>query len=130
MSALAEVDCSSLLFGEVADSHLVQQRSLAQAFSLSSSSLTCSFGGCCLGPAPAEVADSGLLQKRLLAQTCSHICPWLWPIPTDVPGSGLLPWRSLSHAWSHREVSGSGAYFLKEHKNACILCDFCAHCFW
>lgn len=68
------------------------------------------------GLAPTEVSGSGVLWKRLLAQSCSCGGYWLGPAPdgvrvsglilqrlltlpgpTVVAGSGLLPRRSLPH---------------------------------
>lgn len=63
--------------------------------------ITGSLGSHSLVPALGEVAASGLLRWRLLAQACSGRCPWLGPSPAEVSGLGLLPQQLLPCTKNH-----------------------------
>lgn len=49
---------------------------------------------------PCTCSCGGLSQWWLLAQACSHRCPWLGSVSVDVHGLGTLPQKSLALAYS------------------------------
>lgn len=76
-----------------------------RSFGPSSTDVSClilSCWGCLLGFCAVEVADLGLVPRRLLALVWFHEYRWLGFGPVKVVGSGLLPWGSLARAWSCR----------------------------